>query len=214
MNFLNHSELRGKHALLAPSQPYWLKYTEETLVQKYVSNYAQTMGTLLHELAETLIKNSIKIKKTDKTVVLVHLLENGIPRAAIDIDGIYNNFMNYVNDAIGFKLTPEQPLWYSDNCFGTADAISFRNNLLRIHDYKSGTTPAKMEQLMIYAALFCLEYKYKPGEIKIELRIYQNDEILHHEPEADEIAPIMDIIIHSDRVLQDLNKGVLVKCLH
>lgn len=208
MNFLNHTELRGKHALLAPSQPYWLEYSEEKLYQKYLSNYAQTMGTLLHELAETLIKNNIKLKKTDKTVVLVHLVENGIPMPAIDMDRIYSNFMTYVNDAIGFKLTPEQPLVYSEYCFGTADAISFRNNLLRIHDYKSGTTPAKMEQLMVYAALFCLEYKFKPGEIEMELRIYQNDEIVYHNPTADEIAPIMDKIISADKALHDMNEGV------
>lgn len=208
MNFINHTDLKGKHALLAPSQPHWLNYSEDDLYKKFVSTYAQSMGTLLHDLAETLIRNSIKLKKTDKTVVLVHLLKNDIPRAAIDIDRIYNNFMNYVNDAIGFKLTPEQPLVYSEYCFGTADAISFRNNLLRIHDYKSGTLPAKMEQLMVYAALFCLEYKFKPGEIEMELRIYQNDEIIFHNPTADDIAPIMDTIIHSDKIIREMNGEV------
>lgn len=208
MNFINHTDLKGKHAILAPSQPHWLNYSEDDLYKKFVSTYAQSMGTLLHDLAETLIRNSIKLKKTDKTVVLVHLLKNDIPRAAIDIDRIYNNFMNYVNDAIGFKLTPEQPLVYSEYCFGTADAISFRNNLLRIHDYKSGTLPAKMEQLMVYAALFCLEYKFKPGEIEMELRIYQNDEIIFHNPTADDIAPIMDTIIHSDKMIREMNGEV------
>jgi hypothetical protein len=208
MDFTKHLELKSKHALLAPSQPHWLKYDEDKLFEKYLSNYAQAMGTALHELAEQLIRHGIKLKKTDKTVVLLHLLESGIPRAAIELDRIYNNFMTYVNDAIGFRLTPEQILVYSEYCFGTADAISFKNNLLRIHDYKSGTIPAKMEQLMIYAALFCLEYKYKPGEIEMELRIYQNDMIIEHKPEADEILPIMDIIIHHDRMLADLNEGV------
>lgn len=205
MDFINHDKLKGKHSLLAPSQPYWLDYSDEKLFQKFVSIHAQNMGTYLHELAEKLIRNRIKLKKTDKNVVLLHLLDNGIPRAAIDMDRIYDNFVAYVNDAIGFQLTPEQPLVYSDFCFGTADAITFRNNLLRIHDYKSGTTPAKMEQLMIYAALFCLEYKFKPGEIDMELRIYQNNEILYHNPAADEIAPIMDHIIHCDKVLSGLN---------
>lgn len=208
MNFLTHTELRGKHALLAPSQPYWLNYDGEQLVNKFVSSYAQSMGTLLHELAETLIKNGIKLKKTDRSVMLVHLVGNGIPMAAIDIDRLYGNFMTYVNDAIGFKLTPEQPLAYSEYCFGTADAISFRNNFLRIHDYKSGTTPAKMEQLMVYAALFCLEYKYKPGEIEMELRIYQNDEVIFCNPTVDEIAHIMDIIIHQDRAIREYNGEV------
>lgn len=208
MNFITHHELRGKHALLAPSQPYWLDYSEDKLYQKFLSNYAQSMGTSLHELAETLINNSVKLKKTDKNVVLVHLLKDGIPRAAIDLDRIYNNFVTYVNDAIGFRLTPEQPLMYSEYCFGTADAISFKQNLLRIHDYKSGTTPAKMEQLLVYAALFCLEYKFKPGEIETELRIYQNDEIIVHNPGADEIAPIMDTIIRQDKIIRELNGEV------
>lgn len=208
MDFIKHSEMAGKHAILAPSQPYWLDYQDDKLYQKYLSSYAQVIGTVLHELAQTLITHGVKLKKTDKTVVLVHLLENNIPRAAIDVDRMYNNFMTYVNDAIGFRLTPEQPLVYSEYCFGTADAISFKNNFLRIHDYKSGTTPAKMEQLMIYAALFCLEYNYKPGEIDMELRIYQNDEIICHKPEADEIAPIMDTIIHHDRVLSEMSEGV------
>ncbi len=208
MIFAKHPELRGKHALLAPSQPHWLQYSEEKLYQKYVSGYSQAMGTSLHELAETLIANNLKLKKSDKLTVLVHLLDDGIPRNVIDIDRIYGNFMTYVNDAIGFKLTPEQILYYSDYCFGTADAISFRDNFLRIHDYKSGTTPAKMEQLMVYAALFCLEYKVKPGEIETELRIYQNDEVLFHKPEADEIVPIMDSIIRHSRYLEKMNEEV------
>lgn len=208
MIFKEHLELRGKHSLLAPSQPYWLDYSDEQLFQKFKSKYAQDIGTYLHELAETLINECVKLKKTDKNVMLVHLLQRGIPRAAIDVDRLYSNFMAYVNDAIGFRLTPEQVLYYSPECFGTADAISYRNNFLRIHDYKSGTTPAKMEQLLIYAALFCLEYKIKPGELDgIELRIYQNDEIIHHEPEADEIVPIMDIIQTSVRRLENIQLG-------
>ncbi len=101
-------------------------------------------------------------------------------------------------------MTPEQILYYSDNCFGTADAISFRNNLLRIHDYKSGKIPAHMEQLEIYAALFCLEYGFKPSEIDMELRLYQSDEILYHEPTAEDIVPIMDKIITFDKVIKKI----------
>ena len=208
MIFEKHSDLKGKHAMLAPSQPHWIRYSPEKLFEKYVSKYAQDMGTALHELAETLIANRLKLKKSDKLVVLVHLIEHGIPRNVIDIDRIYNNFMTYVNDAIGFRLTPEQILYYSQFCFGTADAISFRDNFLRIHDYKSGTTPAKMEQLMVYAALFCLEYRIKPGEIQMELRIYQNDEVLFHKPEADDILPIMDTIIQHSKALERMHEEV------
>lgn len=206
MIFDTHKELRGKHASLTPSQPFWLRYSEEQLFQKYVSSYSQVMGTSLHELAETLIKNSLKLKKGDKLTVISHLLNNGIPRNVIDIDRIYPNFMAYVNDAVGFKLTPEQILYYSPYCFGTADAISFRNNFLRIHDLKTGTTPAKMEQLMVYAALFCLEYKVKPGEIDTELRIYQDGEIVHHEPTAEDILPIMDCIVQNSRILERIHE--------
>ena len=208
MIFEKHLNLQGKHAILAPSQPHWLRYTDDQLYQKYVSGYSQAMGTSLHELAETLISNNLKLKKGDKLTVLSHLLSDGIPKEVIDIERIYSNFMTYVNDAIGFKLTPEQVLYYSDYCFGTADAISFRNNFLRIHDYKSGTNLAKMEQLLVYAALFCLEYKIKPGEIETELRIYQNDEIVFHNPTADEILPVMDAIIHHSKTLERINEGV------
>lgn len=208
MIFEKHLNLRGKHAFLAPSQPHWLRYSEEQLYQKYASNYAQAIGTSLHELAETLINNNLKLKKGDKLTVLTHLLHDGIPRNVIDMDRLYSNFMTYVNDAIGFKLTPEQILYYSDYCFGTADAISFRNNFLRIHDYKSGSIPAKMEQLMVYAALFCLEYKVKPGEIETELRIYQNDEVIFHNPTADEILPVMDSIIQMSKALERMNEEV------
>lgn len=206
MIFDTHKELRGKHATLTPSQPHWLRYSEDQLFQKYVSMYSQSMGTSLHELAETLIKNSLKLKKGDKLTVISHLLNDGIPRNVIDIDRIYPNFMAYVNDAVGFKLTPEQILYYSPYCFGTADAISFRNNFLRIHDLKTGTNPAKMEQLMVYAALFCLEYKVKPDEIEMELRIYQNGEIVHHEPTAEDILPVMDCIVQNSRILERIHE--------
>lgn len=205
MIFLSHDKLKGKHAFLSPSQPFWIRYSDEQLYQKYVSSYSTEMGTSLHKLAETLISNNLKLKKGDKLTVLSHLLNDNIPRDTIDMDRIYSNFMNYVNDAIGFKLTPEQILYYSDYCFGTADAISFRNNFLRIHDYKSGTQPAKMEQLLAYAALFCLEYKVKPAEIEMELRIYQNDEVLFHKPTAEDLIPIMDTIVHHTRRLERIN---------
>ena len=80
--------------------------------------------------------------------------------------------------------------------------------MLRIHDLKTGTRPVHIEQLEIYAALFCLEYKVKPSEIKIELRIYQNDEILVHEPTAEDISAIMNKIIHLDKVLENIERGL------
>ena len=76
--------------------------------------------------------------------------------------------------------------------------------MLRIHDLKTGVIPAHIEQLLIYAALFCLEYKVKPAEIEMELRIYQNDEILVHSPEVDEVVPVIDKIITFDKLLNHI----------
>ena len=106
-----------------------------------------------------------------------------------------------VNDAIGYGMTPEQPLMYSDNCFGTADAISFKKNFLRIHDLKTGVTQAHVEQLMIYAALFCLEYNQDPNRIDMELRLYQTDEVKVTNPNPEDILCIMDKIVEFDKVL-------------
>jgi hypothetical protein len=135
MNFNDHSKLKGFHAFLSASSYHWLNYTEEKLITAYTNALAKERGTELHDFAAKAIELRQKLQASKKTLNM------------------------YVNDAIGFRMIPEQVLYYSDNCFGTADAISFRKNFLRIHDLKTGATPAKMEQLMIYAALFCLEYR-------------------------------------------------------
>ena len=180
MNWNSYSHLRGLHAFLGASKYHWINYSEEKLIKSYDKAQAVKRGTELHDLAERLIRLNQKLPRAEKT------------------------FNKYVNDAIVFKMKPEQILFYSKNCFGTADAISFRRNTLRIHDLKTGTTPAHIEQLLIYAALFCLEYKKKPGDINIELRIYQNDEILYHNPGADEILPIMDKIKRFDQIINEI----------
>lgn len=184
MQFNIHHKLRGLHAPFTASQSHWLRYSDEKVMEVYANKKAAEMGTRLHEWAAETIKLGIKQPKSKKTIY------------------------SYINDAIGFKMEPEVVLFYSERFFGTADAISFRNNVLRIHDLKTGKTAVKMEQLMVYAALFCLEYKYRPSEIDIELRIYQNDEILYHKPETDEIVPIMDKIVHLDKLLAKMEEEV------
>lgn len=182
MNFNEHGQLKGCHAFLSASKYHWINYDDEKLVTTYSNFLASQKGTKLHDFAAQCIELGQKLPKSKKTLNM------------------------YVNDAIGFHMTPEQVLYYSDNCFGTADAISFRNGLLRIHDLKTGVIPAHMEQLMVYAALFCLEYKMKPAEIGMELRIYQSDEIIVHEPEVDEIVPIIDKIISFDKLIQRIKE--------
>ena len=111
-----------------------------------------------------------------------------------------------MNDSIGFKMTPEQPLYFSDNCFGTADAIGFKNDILRIHDLKTGITPVSMNQLFVYTALFCLEYGKNPKDIRAELRIYQNDEVSICEPEDSQIERIIDKILIFDKTINKIRE--------
>ena len=180
MNFNKHSNLQGMHAFLVASKYSWLNYDDDRLRASWQNSLAVKRGTELHDLAAKCIKLNQRLPRTDKTLNM------------------------YVNDAIGFKMTPEQPLYYSENCFGTCDAISFRKDQLRIHDLKTGATPAHMEQLLIYNALFCLEYGIKPSDINSELRIYQADDIIGYIPEPDEIVHIMDKIIYFDKLITSL----------
>lgn len=183
MNFNKHSELEGKHAFLGASKYHWIRYDDEKIAESYSRLLAVQKGIELHDLAARCIKLGQRLPKSKKTLNM------------------------YVNDAIGYKMTPEQILYYSPNCFGTADTISFRDGLLRIHDLKTGATPAHMEQLEIYAALFCLEYRIKPGEISTELRLYQNNEIVYLNPTVEEIGPIMDKIISFNKIISGLREG-------
>jgi len=114
----------------------------------------------------------------------------------------------YVNDAIGYGMTPEQILYYSDNCYGHADCVGFRNNTLRIHDLKTGVNEVSMAQLRVYAALFCLEYRFKPNEIAIELRIYQNNNVKLEIPEPGDIFLVMDRIRIFDKRINELKAEV------
>jgi hypothetical protein len=178
MDFNSHYELTGKHAFLSASKYHWINYDPEKLDEVFRNSMAAQRGTELHAFAHEAIRLGIKLPNTRKTLNM------------------------YVNDAIGYRMSPEQILYYSENCFGTADALSFKKNLLRIHDLKTGETAGSMHQLEIYAAVFCLEYGFKPGEIEMKLRIYQSDEFEEFEPEADIIAPIMSKIISFDQRIE------------
>lgn len=202
----DHSKLVGTHAFLSASQPGWRKKNADELMEAKCNSYSQQIGTLLHAYAADCIKYREKLRKGDMRGVKFDLMRKGIPEYAIDIERIYPTFMTYVNDAIGYRLAPEVVLYYSDECYGTADAIEVDGKILRIHDLKTGIKPAKMEQLMIYAALFYLEYGSKLETIKPELRIYQMDEVLVCEPEMDEIREVIDDIVEKDRVLKSMNE--------
>lgn len=181
MIFTKHLNLEGLHAPFGASQSAWLRYDDEKILATYNNMKAKEMGTRLHAWAKETIDLGIKQPRSKKTIYA------------------------YVNDAIGYKMDTEVILFYSPRFFGTADSICFRNGTLRIHDLKTGVTKVHMEQLMIYAALFCLEYKIKPSDIEIELRIYQSDEVLYHNPTAESISSIMDRIVYLDKMLERLD---------
>lgn len=178
MIFNEHSRLEGAHALLSASKYHWVNYDDQKLEAFYTAQQAAVRGTRFHALAAELIRMGVNLPKNNKTLNL------------------------YVNDALGYRMTPEVVLYYSDVCFGTADAVGFRRNKLRIHDLKMGISPTKITQLEVYAALFCLEYQMKPMEIEIELRIYQRDEARVHAGDPDAITHIMSKIVEFDRRIQ------------
>lgn len=179
MIFNNHFDVMDKHSFLSPSNHHWINYDLEKLRNSYDKFAIQRMGVSLHQLAKNCIELGINLPKNKRSL---------------------NQF---VNDGIGFRMRPEQILFYSYNCFGTADAICFRDKLLRIHDLKTGSARISMEQLEIYAALFCLEYEYKPQDIDIELRIYQGNKIIVHTPGSPFIKRIMEKIILFDKKIEE-----------
>ena len=183
MNFNKHWELEGKHAFLSASKYHWLNYDIDRLISVYENNQAKMRGTLLHQFACDAINYGIP------------LAEDGTTLSA------------YVNDCIQDGMSPEVILYYSNNCFGTADAVSFDGKELRIYDLKTGKTQASMKQLLIYASLFCLEYQVNPNDILTHLRIYQNNEVLINDPEPNELWEVMDRIIAFDDVLRSVQSG-------
>ena len=187
MRWNPHLELEDRHSFLSPSKCNWVNYSEEKLKLVYQKHLATLRGTELHAYAAEAIRLKRRQPRNSDTVNM------------------------YINDAIGYKMRAEQPLKYSENCFGTADAIAYdeKTKMLRIHDLKTGETPAHMMQLKIYAALFLLENGFdlgikSPEEIKIELRLYQRGEILVENPDPAEIADIMSKIIAFDKVIDEI----------
>ena len=190
MNFNKHFNLEGLHAPFPASQSAWLRYDDDKAREAYSRKKAAELGSRLHEWAKDTIDLGIKQPKSKKTLY------------------------EYVNDAIGFKMATEVVLFYTDRFFGTADAISFRanpktgRNILRIHDLKTGVVgkaDSHIEQLEVYAALFCLEYKFKPHEIDMELRVYKKDEVVYCEPDPEDIVAIMNKIVHLDKLLAKID---------
>ena len=180
MHFRTHSHLAGSHAFLSPSYYHWVNYSHEKLEHRFKTARAALEGVEDHRYAAEAIELR-EFQMNDQATLGM-----------------------YINDCIVDRMTPEQILFYSDNCYGTADAISFRHNLLRIRDLKTGVTRTSEHQLEIYAALFCLEYEISPFDIEIELRIYQDNTYREYTADPAHIAYIIDKMIAFDVRINEL----------
>lgn len=176
MRFNKHLNLQGEHAFLSPSQYHWIHYTPDRLLEKWSATQASAYGVAAHEYALEEIR-------------------------AGRLSDLVGTIGMYINDAVRYRMTCEQVVYYSENCFGTVDTICFRYKTLRIHDLKTGKIKGSVHQLEIYAALFCLEYDVDPFSIKIELRIYQDNEVIVYEADPEDISFIMGRIQEFDRLI-------------
>lgn len=184
MKWLEHYHHKGLHAFLSPSNYHWVNYSFDKLKTVYFNKQKIEEGTKLHSIAADLIERGIKLSTRKQA-------------------------LNYfVNDSINYGMKPEQVLFYSDNCFGTADAIKFDEDegVLYIFDLKTGSIESKFTQLDIYAALFCLEYGYDPRRIKIIERIYQFEGFKEQIGDQEYIFELMNIIIDFDSFINEIKE--------
>lgn len=188
MRFNDNSKWAGLHAsLLSASKYHWVNYEPDKMAEVFHASEAAARGTRLHILAHDLIREKVELPKTTKTLD------------------------SYVNDCIGFGLTPEQTLVATPNAFGTADAIGFdlEKRLLQIFDLKTGKIDGSPIQLLVYAAFFCIEYDVKPFDIEYDLRIYQNDAINRIKVDPADIVRIISQIEFNSNLIDNLRREAL-----
>lgn len=185
MRFNNHWQVEGKHAFLGASKYHWIRYDLEKMERIWENKFKSERGTRLHNLAAFCIQERTRLEDNGSTL------------------------SQYVNDAIGFKMDPEVVLYFNDDCFGTADAICFRQGILRIHDLKTGVHPGSFDQIKIYFALFCHEYDVNPYDIEMIGRIYQSDSIEEFMADAAEVAAIIETIKTFTKRIREMKEVAL-----
>lgn len=174
MQFNEHARLNGRHAFLSPSQYHWINYDADRLRTRYKTSQAAMEGTDQHYYAAEAI--SLREWQADETTTL----------------GLY------VNECIRHAMHPEVVLYYSDNCFGTADAIDLVGSTLKIFDLKTGVSRTSEKQLEVYAAIACIEYGWDPYSLEYDLRIFQFGEARCYTTEPETIQAIIEKIIAFD----------------
>lgn len=186
MQWNKHYHLQGKHARLSPSGYSWLNYTEDKMRSVFLNNLKKEQGTFLHDLAHRMIISRTKARDLKKALYM------------------------FVNDAIGFGMDSEVLLYYSDNCFGTADAIKYDETKkeLMVFDLKTGDSKPSFKQLYIYCALFCLEYGYLKKNVVEGMtficRIYQGIGYEEEDVDPKVVWDCMNQIQRMDTVITDV----------
>ena len=225
-----HSDLRGKHAAFSPSQPSFFNSDPKEAPNRIIGKYRAQVGTDIHAGAFVKIKLVHKITSTKDMINSIEefmfnkyyiekydsLSSEGsrvmlcFKKLIKQYPEMLNCVKSYVNDTIGYKMHPEVVLYFSDDLFGTSDALIFnkKDKLLRIHDLKTGATLAHVEQLMGYAALFCLEQHIDPMSINYELCIYQGNDILVATPDGSDVKPFYDWYVEADEALREFKGGL------
>lgn len=227
MSLIESSKLRGEHALFSPSTPSWLNYTDAQFIEAMKNKYRAQLGTEMHEWAGIQIQLGQSVSgvrdaaKSIKTMIFQKYFDerfglSDFGRTLLQHlkympSDVYKTVKAYVNDSISDFMMPEEILEYSMNFFGTCDALNYNESKseLRIYDLKTGIRPAKVEQLLIYAALYCLKNHVDPFDITTELRIYQNCDVLIDNPDPNDIRVAMDSIIRFDNLMTRHSKGEL-----
>lgn len=221
------SSTSTSHAPFPPSQPSWVRYTDAQVIEAFKNKYRSDIGTEIHEWASHQIILGSKpsgIREVERGVK-THIYEKYMvdtskaydPRVgSIFLDHLrylpgeaYLSVKMFVCDSIGFRMESEQKLSVSKVIEGTADAVRFypKDNLLRISDLKTGSRPAKIEQVFIYAALYCYENRLDPLKTNFEARIYQNGEIYIEQPTGEEIKSLLNTILHINEVVSKFERG-------
>lgn len=175
----NNSNKKEKlnHAIMSPSQNAWLNYDEAKLYKLFHQKNIKALGSRLHEF----VKEAISLKR--------RLAGN-------------DSISCFTNDCIKHNMVPEYFIFYSENAFGTADAIYYSKTegVLKIFDLKTGMNKASFKQLELYACYFLLSMDIKPI-IKIILRIYQFNEIFEFQPKQKDLEDLMNRIVWIDNLL-------------
>lgn len=215
------------HAPFPPSQPAWIRYTDAQAIEAFKNKYRSDIGTEIHEWASHQIILGSKpsgIREVQRGVK-THIYEKYMMETSRLYDprvgSAFLNHLRYVPgdaflstklficDSIGFRMESEQKVSVSSIIEGTADAIRYypKENLLRVSDLKTGSRPAKMEQVFIYAALYCYENRLDPLKTAFETRIYQNGEIYTEQPTGETISRMLSDILHLNEVVEKFERG-------